>query len=548
MSKPNLSLLRGLAVCTFICSLLLPLPILAQGVVVLAGGGREGDQGDTSSWSYKLYRKLVENGDRHNDGVVQVAILTTLLQVNDPAWYSYAEAATTANPPGLGLTHAQAVAQALADDAWLPNYFQWLGSTAGLNTQALNVEAISIADANDASRMAPLASADVVFIKGGDQGEYFDKWNGTLLESHIRTVVQSRGGAVGGTSAGAMSQAQYCFCGGSDLISSDVMSNAKTSYLDDVSAPGTSAIHSDFLAFVPGVVIDTHYTQRGRMGRLIGILARAIDDSGDHSLLGIGLDQKTGLVIQNGVAEVIGNGEAAFFKESPSAVLRRDAGRPLFYSHLVLDRLSDGWKYDLTNRAPITTALPPGVVAVSYPGDGAANVDALSISGSIEADANRFESVASFAPSDYALLAGTASTFIKASIGYTNVGSSATRAAKQEGIFRALFDAPEKIALLAFGSSTLSRTALTPDVLNFGGTQAAVVIDAKSCTFKGLSPVISSYAIVGGTLRTAALTNLRVHVLAESAQPTRAASFDTRRHLVLGGPPELPLFRDGFEN
>jgi len=36
--------------------------------------------------------------------VVQVAILTTLLQVNDPNWYVYAQAPTTANPPGLGLT------------------------------------------------------------------------------------------------------------------------------------------------------------------------------------------------------------------------------------------------------------------------------------------------------------------------------------------------------------------------------------------------------------------------------------------------------------
>ena len=198
---------RALVLFTLLAILVLPTTLMAQGVVVLAGGGREGDQGDTNAWSYRLYRKLVENGDRNNDGVVKVAILTTLLEVNDPDWYAYAEAPTTANPPGLGLTHAQAVAQALLDDAWLPDYFQWLGSSVGLNTQAVNVEATSSVDANDAARMAPVADADVVFIKGGDQGEYFDKWNSSLLEAHIRSVVQTRGGAVGGTSAGAMSQA-----------------------------------------------------------------------------------------------------------------------------------------------------------------------------------------------------------------------------------------------------------------------------------------------------------------------------------------------------
>ncbi len=527
---------------------LFALPTTAQGVVVLAGGGREGNQGDTNSWSYRLYRKLVENGDRNNDGVVKVAVLTTLLEVNDPDWYAYAQAPTNANPPGLGLTHAQAHAQALLDDAWLPEYFQWLGSSVGLNTQATNVEATSLLDANDAARMAAVADADVVFIRGGDQGEYFDKWNSSLLESHIRSVVQTRGGAIGGTSAGAMSQAQHCFCGSSDLISSDVMRDAKTPYLDDVSAPGTSAIHSDFLGFVPDAVIDTHFTQRGRLGRLIGILARAIEDSGDRTIFAIGIDQKTGVFIQNGVAEVIGNGEVAFIKQSPSSILRRDAGRPLFYTDLVLDRLNDQWQYDLNTRTAITTQTPAGTIAVNYPGEGAANSGALTIAGSVEADANYFESLARYAPSDYALLAGSAASVIKASVGYTNAGSSTSRAAKQESIFRALYDVPEKIAVLAFSGGTLARTADAPDRINFGGTTAAIVIDAKTCGFKGLAPAISSYASAGGTLRAAALTNLRMHVLAESAVPTRGVSFDTRQHLLIGSPLELPLFFSGFED
>jgi len=536
--------LRRLQLACFTFALLLPMLAASQGVVVIAGGGREGNQGDSSSWSYKLYRKLIENGDRTGDGVIQIAILTTLLDVNDPAWYLYAQASPGANPPGLGLSHAQAVAQALLNDAWLPNYLQWIGSHLALNVQAFNVEVATLADANDSARVDVMAGADGVFIKGGDQGEYYDQWNGSLLETHIRTVVQTRAGGIGGTSAGAMSQAQYCFCGSSDLISTDVLANAQTTYLDDVSQPGSSAIHSDFLGFVPGAVIDTHYTQRGRMGRLLGVLARAVEDSGNHAILGIGVDQKTGISIENGVAEVIGIGEVAFFQESASTLLRRDAGRPLFYTDLVLDRLTEGWKYDLAARAPVTS--PAGATLVSYPGDGTANTGALSIAGNLEADGNRFEWLPRYAPSDYLLSSGTASPFVRNSLGFTNAGASASRAAKQETVFRALFDQPNAVAVLAFSGGTLSRTSNTPDVLSFAGTLASIIVDAKFCTYKSLSPSISSYASSGGVLRAAALTNLRVHVLAESASATRGTSFDTRRHALVGGPLSDAIFADGF--
>jgi putative intracellular protease/amidase len=233
----------------------------AQGMVVAAGGGAEGNQGDQTSWSYRLYKKLIENGDKNNDGVVKVAVLTTLLNVNDPSWYSYAEAATTANPPGLGLTHAQAVAQAQTDDAFVPNYFVWIGQTLGVTVQAFNVEVGSLSAANTASTVDSVAGVDVVFIKGGDQGEYYDKWNGTRLETNIRTVL-NRNGAIGGTSAGAMSLAQYSFSGGQDMISADVLADAKSTYLNDASQSGTSGIHTDFFSVVSNAVIDTLHQAR----------------------------------------------------------------------------------------------------------------------------------------------------------------------------------------------------------------------------------------------------------------------------------------------
>ena len=87
-------------------------------------------------------------------------------------------------------------------------------------------------------------------------------------------------------------------------------------------------------------------------------------------------------------------------------------------------------------------------------------------------------------------------------------------------------------------------------MIEFGGTLAAVIVDAKSCTFKGVSPSVSNYAISGGVLRATAMTNLRVHVLGETAATTRGARFNTREHLLNGGPSDGNpdnIFGNGFD-
>ncbi|MBL8150345.1 MAG: Type 1 glutamine amidotransferase-like domain-containing protein, partial [Blastocatellia bacterium] len=404
--------------------------------------------------------------------------------------------------------------------------------------QAKNYQVASRADANS-SAISEIQNADVIFIKGGDQGQYYDDWNETLLESHIRTVVQTRNGAIGGTSAGAMSLAEYSFSGGQDMISSDVLADSHSSFLNDASLSGTSGIHTDFFSFIDNVVVDTHYTQRGRLGRLLGLLGKSVQDFGTREILAVGLEQKTGLFIKNGVAEVIGVGAIDFIKESSNSTLSRIPGRPLFYTNLVLDRLTHGWKYNLATRSVNTTALPSGTLAVTYPGDGSSNSGSLSIVGATEADNSKFNYRVTYYPSNYSLSATTATTFIRNAIGFTDSGNSTTRPDKQENIFRALYDRTGDIGFLVFAGSSVTRTATNPDIVSFSKSStnsevATIVIDGKTVTHKGLSPYISTYASNGGSLRAAALVNLTVHVLAESASRNR--SFNTRTHEIVDTP------------
>ncbi len=478
----------------------------AVGTIVAAGGGSEGDQGDTSSWSYRLYKKLVQNGDANHDGQIKVVILSTA-----------------------------------AADAFLPNYFLWLGAT-----QALNVKVASLADANNSSIVGTVASADVVFLKGGDQGQYYDLWNNTLLEQNIRTVVQTNNGAIGGTSAGAMSLAQYCFSGGQDLVSLDVLQDAQTAYLNDASSGGTG-IHTDFLGFV-SAVIDTHYTTRARLGRMLGIMGKAVQDNNNMTLLSIGIEERTGIAITGTTAEVVGIGSVDFLQQTSSTVLRRDAKRPLYYTNLRVDRLTEGWKFNLSTRLPDTASRPSGAVAVTYPGDGSSNSGALTIKGTSSSDENKFARTVDYSPDPYSTGTGSASTYVRNTLGLTNAQNStpddngiAYRGDIQESMWRAIYDYPSYTGFLVASSGQLTRGSTSTDLISFAkntsqssAEAATLVLDCKTCTYKSLSPYTSNEDTGGNTLKAAGVINARVQVLGESV--SRGAKYNTKTHTVTGGP------------
>ncbi|HNC96024.1 MAG TPA: hypothetical protein PKW90_07860, partial [Myxococcota bacterium] len=137
-----------------------PIPTPA-GPVVLAGGGSEGDNGDPDSWSARLYKSLLEGGDVTGDGKLRVAVLSVE-----------------------------------EEDDWLPRYWEELGAD-----EAFNLQVATRADASDPTLEAELADVDAAFLKGGDQGEYYDRWNDSELEAGL-LALRERGGGLGGTSAG----------------------------------------------------------------------------------------------------------------------------------------------------------------------------------------------------------------------------------------------------------------------------------------------------------------------------------------------------------
>jgi len=141
------------------------------------------------------------------------------------------------------------------------------------------------AETHDAAKLAVLDDAGGVFFSGGDQLRISSQLGDTPMEERIRRIWQE-GGVLAGTSAGAS-------------VMSDTMlvrgASAESYRLGDLHmAPG--------LGLMRDVIIDQHFAERGRIGRLLGAVAHS------PRVLGIGIDEDTAIRVDGDHFEVLGNG------------------------------------------------------------------------------------------------------------------------------------------------------------------------------------------------------------------------------------------------
>ncbi len=147
---------------------------------------------------------------------------------------------------------------------------------------------------NDPKILASLARADGIFIAGGDQARYVRYWKGTpvaeALDAHVRA-----GKPIGGTSAGLAILGEYLYG------AMDDGSLRSPEALADPLGPANT-IEADFLHIerLKGVVTDTHFKERDRLGRLFAFLAKAETMTGTprRGLIGLGVDESAALAVE----------------------------------------------------------------------------------------------------------------------------------------------------------------------------------------------------------------------------------------------------------
>jgi cyanophycinase len=203
--------------------------------------------------------------------------------------------------------------------------------------------------ANDPGYVRQVHDATGIFLTGGNQLRLSSTIGGTLLAEAVLERFRN-GAVVAGTSAGA---------------------SAMSSHMIAFGATGGTPKHrmaalAAGLGVLPSVIVDQHFQQRNRYGRLLSVIAQ------NPQLLGLGVDEDTaGVVGPDGVMEVIGRGSVTIVDGASAETNAWDVHghRPVMISGVILHALPAGYRFDLRRRQRLATpelrALDGGAIASS---------------------------------------------------------------------------------------------------------------------------------------------------------------------------------------
>jgi cyanophycinase len=184
------------------------------------------------------------------------------------------------------------------------------------------------------SKVKILDDATGVFFTGGDQLKITSHIGDTPVFQRIREIYDE-GGVICGTSAGAAAMSETMLVGGGDEESHAIGGSVRM-------APG--------LGLIGGVVIDQHFMERGRVGRLMGVVAQ------NPKNLGIGIDERTSIVVERGESfYVLGSGAVYVIDGtgvSYSNIAEEALRKTLSVYDLKVHVLSQGDRFDLAERLP----------------------------------------------------------------------------------------------------------------------------------------------------------------------------------------------------
>lgn len=176
---------------------------------------------------------------------------------------------------------------------------------------------------------------------GGDQLRLSSLIGGTRLHEALLARYRSGGCVVAGTSAGA-------------TVISETMIFQNNRFR--VFRKGGLEMTKGF-GLIDDVIFDTHFSQRSRISRLVHAVAT------NPALLGLGIDEDTGLIIEDEVrATVVGSGTVIVVDGSSIALNHIgyvDNGMPFALTDVNYSVLTAGVVYDLRRR----TVLDPGPIA-----------------------------------------------------------------------------------------------------------------------------------------------------------------------------------------
>ncbi len=211
-------------------------------------------------------------------------------------------------------------------------------------TEVVGIRPESRAQAASPDLVAAVAESTAVFMTGGNQVKLAAIVVGTPLGEAVRAA-HRRGALVAGTSAGA-----------------SILSTHMVAFGSGGATPKFRMSQvSEGLGLLPQAIVDQHFTQRNRFGRLLSLVA------GNPAQLGIGVDEDTAAIIgPDGRMEVKGRGVVTVMDGSDALTTAYTATgtQPLMISDVRLHSLPRGVVFDLVERRLLAA---PGLPDTSGP-------------------------------------------------------------------------------------------------------------------------------------------------------------------------------------
>ncbi len=211
------------------------------------------------------------------------------------------------------------------------------------------IHATTRTQANDEESARAVQDSTGVFLTGGNQLRLSSTIGGTAIAQAIGER-HRHGSVVAGTSAGASAMSSH-------MVAFGASGGTPKQRMVQMAAG---------LGILPGVIVDQHFQQRNRLGRLLATIAQ------NPALLGMGIDEATAAVVSPDMTmEVIGRRSITIVdgSESETDAWEVRAHRPIMISNVVLHSLPVGYRFDLRRRvriaAPALRALDMDALASS---------------------------------------------------------------------------------------------------------------------------------------------------------------------------------------
>ena len=212
------------------------------------------------------------------------------------------------------------------------NYMKAFTTLGCKNVSVLNIK--SQKDSEESKTISQIKQADCVMFSGGDQSKISKYIGGTTIHAILSERYKNDTGfVIAGTSAGAMAMANEMIAGGSSTKA----------------FKKGAVLMNKGLNLIPQLIIDTHFIQRGRFGRISEAVAKF------PNLIGVGLAEDTGMIIKNGNdCTIIGSGMAIIFdgshlEHNNEKILK--IGTPMTIANLKIHVLANGDQFHIHSRA-----------------------------------------------------------------------------------------------------------------------------------------------------------------------------------------------------